>query len=202
MTVQSSPWGATSRAPGKRAAVVVGIAAVVLLGAGCGSSNNSSSSETTSATSAAAATTAAAPSGAPAAGADAATSKAVTDAYVAFFDGSTDAQKKMSLLENGQAFADTINAQADSPMAKGTTAAVSSVDVVAPGRATVVYTVSINGQPALKDQTGWATEVDGQWKVSQVTFCNLLTLEGNPPAVCQGAAASPAPGPAPAPTPR
>ncbi|MDG3012695.1 hypothetical protein G4X40_21375 [Rhodococcus sp. D2-41] len=176
---------------GRRAAAMVGIAAaVVVLGAGCGSSNNSSSPTTT------AAATTTVPAGAPAAGADAATTKAVTDAYVAFFDGTTDAQKKMSLLENGQAFADTINAQADSAMAKGTTAAVSSVDVVAPGRATVVYTVSINGQPALKDQTGWATEVDGQWKVSQVTFCNLLTLEGNPPAVCQGASA-PAPAPAP-----
>ncbi|MGF7123578.1 hypothetical protein AB4Z09_17695 [Rhodococcus sp. TAF43] len=111
-------------------------------------------------------------------------SKDVNDAFVAFFSGETSGGQKILLVQNGEAFADTINAQAESPMAKGTTATVTNVDMDAPGHATVTYTIEMNGQPVLADRIGEAVEQDGQWKVAQGTFCDLLTLEGNPPPVC------------------
>ncbi len=118
--------------------------------------------------------------------------KAAGDAFVAFFSGSTPGDQKVMLVQNGQEFADVINAQAASPLAQGTTATVTKVDLDAPGHATVVYTVSANGQPVLADQMGEAVNVDGQWKVAQATFCDLLTLQGNPPPVCGQPTTSPA----------
>ncbi|MCU1642425.1 MAG: hypothetical protein JWN03_2700 [Nocardia sp.] len=119
-------------------------------------------------------------------GTDATLTQAVTDAYQRFFDGSTPADQKIAVLENGQSFADTIRAQVDSPIAKGTKATVSSVTAAGADKANVVYTVSLNGTPALPDQPGNAVRTDGTWKVSAATFCALLTLEmqGKPPAPC------------------
>lgn len=152
-----------------RAATTLAFAAVlVAAGAGCSSSDDNSSGSSTPSPTAPAADDA----------------KAVNDAFVSFFSGQTSGAEKISLVENGEAFADTINAQAESPLAKSASATVTNVDLDAPGHATVVYTISMNGQPALVDQMGEAVQVDGQWKVSQASFCALLTLEGNPPPVC------------------
>ncbi|TSD98179.1 hypothetical protein FOS14_14435 [Skermania sp. ID1734] len=158
--------------------VTAATALVLFGGTACSSSNNSSGAA--SSTTAAAQTTSAI-AGSPA---DEATVKKVTDAYVTFFDGNTPADKKIELLENGQAFAPTINAQANSPMAKGTTATVSKVTITAPDHANVVYTVSLNGTPALQNQQGAAVQVDGQWKVAQASFCALMALEQNPQPAC------------------
>lgn len=124
--------------------------------------------------------------GTTAAAGDTALVQAVTDVYQKFFDGSTSADQKIALLENGQAFADTIKAQADSPIAKGSKATVSSVKAVGTDKADVVFTVSLNGTPALQDQPGGAVLAAGAWKVAAATFCNLLSLEtqGKPPAPC------------------
>jgi hypothetical protein len=110
--------------------------------------------------------------------------QAVTDTYQRFFDGTTGAAQKIALLENGSAFAETINAQAGSPMAKQTTATVSTVAGNDADHAAVTFTVLFNGKPALVGQQGSAVRVDGVWKVTAGTFCALLTMEGNPPAVC------------------
>ena len=153
---------------------IVGIgAAMVLTMAGCGSDD----SGTTNASSATPAP--AAPAGTPGD-----VTKGVTDAYVNFFDGKTTADKKIALVEDGSQFAQTINAQASSPMATGTTATVINVKEESPDSASVIYTVSINGTPALQNQEGYAVKVDGQWKVAAKSFCALLTMEGNPPPVC------------------
>lgn len=118
--------------------------------------------------------------------------QAVSDAFVGFFSGATPGDQRITLVENGEAFAEIINAQAASPLAQGTTATVSSVDVDEPAHATVTYTVSANGQPVLVDQMGEAVNVDGQWKVAQATFCDLLILQGTPPPVCGQSTTSPA----------
>ncbi|WP_280263589.1 hypothetical protein [Nocardia wallacei] len=110
--------------------------------------------------------------------------EAVTESYERFFDGATGAEQKMALLENGKAFADTIEAQADSPMAKSTTATVSGVASTGTDHADVNYTILMNGKPALANQQGSAIYQDGGWKVTAATFCALLTLQGNPPPVC------------------
>ncbi|MBF6174526.1 hypothetical protein [Nocardia blacklockiae] len=110
--------------------------------------------------------------------------EAVTRSYERFFDGGTDADQKMAVLENGKAFADTINAQADSPMSKATTATVSGVASTGTDHADVTYTILMGGKPALANQQGSAIYQDGTWKVTAATFCALLTLQGNPPPIC------------------
>jgi hypothetical protein len=107
--------------------------------------------------------------------------------WSAFFAGSTPAAKKIQLLQNGRRFAPVIEAQAKSPLARQTRATVTSVTLEGPTRAKVVYTISVAGQPALKNQTGTAIRVDGVWKVSDTSFCSLLSLQGSAPPACRGA---------------
>ncbi len=112
--------------------------------------------------------------------------ESVTTAFQQFFDGNTPAAQKISLLEDGPQFADAINAQAGSPMAKSTTATVQNVASSGTDHADVTYTILLAGTPALSGQRGSAVRTDGSWKVTAATFCALLTLEGNPPAACAG----------------
>jgi hypothetical protein len=57
----------------------------------------------------------------------------------------------------------------------------------------VNYNILLDGQPALKNQSGSAVFQDGTWKVGVASFCGLLSLEnsGNTsklPAACHSAA--------------
>jgi len=97
--------------------------------------------------------------------------------WEAFFSGSTSATKKISLLQNGQALASVVKGQAKSSLATGASAKVSSVTVTSPTKATVKYTVYLNGSPALPNATGVAIYQDGTWKVGLASFCGLLKLE-------------------------
>ncbi len=140
--------------------------AALLTTAACGGSGGSTSSTSASGT------------GAPT------VNQAVTETFQHFFAGTTDADHKIALLENGQEFAATIRAQAGSPIAKSTTATVGSVTSADADHADVHFTVMFNGKPALVAQPGSAVRIDGAWKVTASTFCALLTLEGNPPPIC------------------
>ena len=114
----------------------------------------------------------------PSASPSVAATTAIKAGWEKFFAGTTPAAKKIPLLENGQQFAQTIQAQAQSPLAKSTTAKVSSVKVTSPNTATVKYSILLGTQVALADQTGRAVLQDGTWKVSAQSFQALLTLEG------------------------
>jgi hypothetical protein len=167
--------------------VLAGVAVLVA----CGSSTKTSASSSPPASSSAvsSSSSAAVTSGTPAAAADV---TAIRDAYVTFFKGTTAAPQKVSLLQNGSAFAPIIAALAKSALAQSTAVTVSSVVLQSPKRATVLYTVSLAGQPALANQTGLAVRESGSWKVAAVTFCALLSLEGQrPPACASAASASP-----------
>ena len=82
------------------------------------------------------------------------------------------------LLQNGSKFASVINAQAGSSIATGAAAKVTAVVVNSPTSATVSYDILLNGTTALPNQTGTAVFQDGSWKVGDVSFCQLLKLEG------------------------
>ena len=111
----------------------------------------------------------------------------ITSNWEAFFDGKTSAAKKISLLENGQKFASVINAQAGSGIATSAGATVHSVVVNSPAQATVRYDITLNGTPALSNQSGTAVYQDGMWKVGDVSFCQLLKIEnaGTTVSVCK-----------------
>jgi hypothetical protein len=106
--------------------------------------------------------------------------------WAAFFNGSTPASRKVELLQDGQRFAPFIKAQAASPLARQAKATVTKVTVVSPTRARVIFTITLAGQPALKNQVGTAVRVNGVWKVSAKSFCALLSPEGAAPPVCRG----------------
>jgi hypothetical protein len=129
----------------------------------------------------------AAPSSPAAAASGSATSVIKTN-WEAFFNGKTGATQKISLLQNGQTFASVIDAQAGTTIASGASAVVTAVVVESSSTATVSYNVDLNGSPALSNQTGTAVYQDGVWKVGDVSFCALLTLEnaGKAPSVCAG----------------
>jgi hypothetical protein len=100
--------------------------------------------------------------------------------------------KRVSLLQDGQAFASVITAQAGSSLASQATAKVDKVTVTTPTQAKVIYTILLAGTPALKNQSGVAVNEGGTWKVGLKSFCGLLTLEngGNSsslPAACKSA---------------
>jgi hypothetical protein len=123
-------------------------------------------------------------------GGSAAAVSEITANWEGFFSGSTAAAKKITLLQNGQAFSSVIDGQAGSAMSKSTTAKVLSVTPNSTGtQASVKYTILFGGTPALSNQTGTAINESGTWKVGDATFCQLLALENNgkAPSVCSSA---------------
>jgi hypothetical protein len=114
----------------------------------------------------------------------------ITANWETFFSGKTAAATKISVLQNGQAFASVIDAQAGSAISKSASAKVASVSVNSTGtQATVKYTVYFGTTPALANQSGVAFNESGAWKVGDSTFCALLALENNgkAPSVCSSA---------------
>jgi hypothetical protein len=109
---------------------------------------------------------------------------------VAFFNPKTPVAKRVSLLQNGSAFASIIKAQASSALASSATSSVNAVTVESPTQAKVTYSILVGGSPALKNQPGVAVRQGGVWKVGDQSFCALLTLENNgkAPTACAGAA--------------
>jgi hypothetical protein len=112
----------------------------------------------------------------------------ITANWEAFFNGSTSAAKKISVLQNGDKFAVIIKAQAGSGLASTAGAKVTAVVVNSATSATVSYNITLSGATALANQTGTAVYEDGIWKVGDVSFCQLLKLENNgtAPSVCNG----------------
>jgi hypothetical protein len=147
------------RTAARGALLAVFFAALAAVAAACGSSSASTPSS---------------PSASPSVSATA----AIKADWKKFFAGTTPAAQKIPLLENGQQFAQTIQAQAQSPLAQSTSAKVSSVKVTSTTTATVKYSILLGKQVALADQTGQAVLQNGVWKVSAQSFQALLALEG------------------------
>jgi hypothetical protein len=108
--------------------------------------------------------------------------------WESFFSGKTSAATKISLLQNGQQYASVINAQAGSGLAASATATVTAVVMETATTATVSYNIGVSGA-SLNNRTGTAVLEDGVWKVGDVSFCQLLTLEngGSTMAICKSA---------------
>jgi glucose/arabinose dehydrogenase len=160
-----------------RARRMILLPALVLVLAACSSSSSSTVSHTAST---------AAPTASAAAASTASAAAQIAANWEAFFSGTTPAAKKIALLQNGQKYAALIQAQARSSLAKSASAKVTAVHMTSATQATVTYDIYLGGQPALSDQAGTAVYQDGTWKVGDVSFCQLLTLEngGKAPAAC------------------
>ncbi len=176
------------RFPPARVLLIVAIGTVVAVTA-CSSSG--SAKPAASASKSAAPSSAAPSSAAPSAsgGSSAAVAQIKTN-WEAFFNPKTPVSKRVSLLQNGSAFASIIQSQASSPLASSATSSVTAVTVESPARATVTYSILVGGTPQLKNQPGVAVYQSGTWKVGDQSFCALLTLEnsGKAPTACASAA--------------
>ena len=175
--------GAERRPKRRRPVLLVAIAASALIGAACGGG----SSPTASGTPTAPSTTVSATAGTSLSSADL---EQIRSNWIAFFDGSKPADPKIPLLENGQLFADVLRLQAQGPLAQGSTATVSDISFLAPGRAKVSYSILVGGKPALPNQVGLSVLEDGTWKVADASFCALLTLEGSTTPLCAAPSSS------------
>ena len=179
--------------------LIVALATVVAVSA-CSSSGSAkpaaSASKSSAAPSSAAPPSAAPSSAAPssaapsASGGSSAAVAQIKTNWEAFFNPKTPVSKRVSLLQNGSAFASIIQSQASSPLASSATSSVTAVTVQSPAQANVTYSILVGGTPALKDQPGVAVYQSGMWKVGDQSFCALLTLEnsGKAPTACASAA--------------
>ena len=174
------------------ATVAVSAVTVAACSSGGGSSSGSSASASAPATTSAAPApaTSASTSGSAGGSGSAATIAQIKSDWEAFFNPKTPVAKRVSLLQNGSAFASIIKAQASSSLASSATSSVSAVTVESPSQAKVTYSILVGGTPALKNQPGVSVYQDGVWKVGDQSFCALLTLEnsGKAPSACASAA--------------
>jgi len=164
--------------------------------AACSSSSTSTSSATATSApapaSAAATTPAASSSSSSSAGSSSAvpasltgTAKTIATNWVTFFNAKTPTATRLSLLENGSTFSSALAAQENTPEASGTSAEVTAVSV-ASSTASVTWTLLLNGTVALSNQKGQAVLQDGVWKVSDASYCGLLSLSPTGvPAACK-----------------
>ena len=174
--------------------LIVAFGTVVAVTA-CSSSGSAkpaaSASKSAAAPSSAAPSSAAPSSAAPSAsGSSSAAVAQIKTNWEAFFNPKTPVSKRVSLLQNGSAFASIIQSQASSPLASSATSSVTAVTVESPAQAKVTYSILVGGTPALKNQPGVAVYQSGTWKVGDQSFCALLTLEnsGKAPTACASAA--------------
>lgn len=110
--------------------------------------------------------------------------------WTKFFAGTTPPAEKIRLLENGQAFAAVIDAQAKLAIARSTTVKVLDITVETTAKASVRYTIEIGDAPALSNQTGISLYETGLWKVSDASFCALLALQGTKLKACPSTTAA------------
>jgi hypothetical protein len=164
---------------GARRVILAAALGMALASAVTACSSSSSSPSTSSAPSSSAPA-----SSASASAGDSSAAAQIKANWEAFFSGTTSAAKKISLLQNGQKFAAVINAQAGSGLASTAGAKVTAVVVNSGTSATVSYNITLGGQSALSNQTGTAVYEDGIWKVGDISFCQLLKLEGSGGSVC------------------
>ena len=113
----------------------------------------------------------------------AATSAAVAN-FEKFFSASTPMSERQALLQNGSQFASVMNQEFAQLAQESPSVAVNSSTLSDSSTVKVNYTINLNGQPVLKDQSGEVLKVNGTWVVSDSTLCQLLSLAGNPPTQC------------------
>lgn len=102
----------------------------------------------------------------------------ITTNWTTFFKGTTPAAQREKLLQNGSQFAAFLRAQSKTSLGKSVSVKVTKVKVTTKTTATVTYTILLGGTPQLTGSKGKSILQNGTWKVSDTSFCALLSLEG------------------------
>jgi hypothetical protein len=166
--------------PQRKRVAIAAISLITIVAAltACSGSKHPKKSSTPSSTPAAASTS------------DSADAAKVRQVYTRFVDPKVPVAQKVTLIQDGAAFLPAMTAASTSQYANTVSLAITSVTVSSPKRATVIFNVLLSGSPVVTNQTGYAINEGGQWKVAGVTFCGLLAAQGTAPAVCKTAAAT------------
>ncbi|HEX9529388.1 MAG TPA: hypothetical protein VF951_17965 [Streptosporangiaceae bacterium] len=154
--------------------------------AACSSSGSSATTSSSSAAAPAATSGSAAAPSSPGGGNSAAVAQ-ITANWEKFFNSSTSASEKATLLQNGTTFEPVIQALINFPLASGLGAKVTSVTLKSATTATVKYNLTASGQALFtQDQTGTAVLQGGTWKVGDASLCSLFRLipGGTVPSAC------------------
>ncbi|WP_234478649.1 hypothetical protein, partial [Streptomyces sp. MBT65] len=96
-----------------------------------------------------------------------------------FFDPATSTRDKQAVLENGDKMGPLLKAFSGDKRGGQVQADVQKVEFTAPDKATVTYSLTLNGATALPNASGTTVEQDGTWKVSVNTLCALVALSGD-----------------------
>jgi hypothetical protein len=171
-------------------APVLGLALALAVSA-CSSSGSSSSSSTTSAPASSAAPAVPVSSGpvssAPASTGNSAAVAQITANWEKFFNSSTPNSERVTLLQNGNAFAGAISGLTS--LVSNLGAKVTGVTLTSATTATVKYDLTAGGTTLLSNQTGTAVLENGVWKVGDASLCGLIKLVpgGTVPSACTSA---------------
>jgi hypothetical protein len=103
--------------------------------------------------------------------------------WEAFFDGSKPAAERASYLEDAASLTQALALAGQDPNAAATKATVSSVTLTDATHATVKYDLVVKGATVLPNAEGQEVLVDGHWKVSKASFCQLVALKAGGAAV-------------------
>jgi|HubBroStandDraft_6_1064221.scaffolds.fasta_scaffold457183_1 hypothetical protein len=172
-------------------APVLGLALALAVSA-CSSSSSSSSSSAATSTASTTSTPAGSPSAVPASSAPASSGNSaavaqITTNWEKFFNSSTPNSERVTLLQNGNAFAGAISGLAS--LVSNLGAKVTGVTLTSATMATVKYNLTSGGSTLLPNQTGTAVLENGVWKVGDASLCGLIKLVpgGSVPSACSSA---------------
>ncbi|MFI6409664.1 hypothetical protein [Streptomyces sp. NPDC050548] len=96
-----------------------------------------------------------------------------------FFDPASSTTDKQAVLENGDKMGPVLKAFNGDKRGGQVQAEVTKVVFTKADKATVTYTLTLNGATALPDASGTSVEQGGTWKVSVNTLCALVALSGD-----------------------
>ena len=111
----------------------------------------------------------------------------ITANWEKFFNSSTPNSERVTLLQNGNAFAGAISGLVSLVSKLG--AKVTDVTLTSATMATVKYDLTAGGSSLLNNQTGTAVLQNGVWKVGDASLCGLIKLVpgGTVPSACSSA---------------
>ena len=158
-----------------RRLLVLVLVAALALGA-CGDDDDEGGGDTTTTTTEATTTTI-----------DEEAAKAeITEAWEGLLNGENTLDQRVAYLEDGEELKELAEQQFSilGEQASASSGKVTEIVFEDDGTATVTYDILLNDVPALEDSVGTAVQVDGEWKFSKLTMCDLLSLAGQSPEEC------------------
>ena len=100
----------------------------------------------------------------------------ITMNWETFFNAATPLAQRQAALENGTNYEAALIAASKNPFYAEASAKVSKVQLTGPTQAAVTYDVLVSGSVKLANSTGTAVLQGNVWKVSDQSFCGLVTI--------------------------